>query len=203
MAIRFHCTQCDKPIEIDDEWADKPVACPFCRATVTAPSTSTIVEEGDAGSFQATSDGSADDGSADEFVSDPQLSPDSASSGNTAAVVSLVLAVMVIALFIAVRVVVAQYAVELEAFGEDFEALANESSSMLDASMKYADSHGGQLPRWLLLIGLLQAGMLACAVIGGICGIIALRKQERRAMAACSLTVCGFAVLLMCSGMFG
>lgn len=40
MPIRFYCTGCNKPIEIDDEFANRLVACPFCSATVTAPAAS-------------------------------------------------------------------------------------------------------------------------------------------------------------------
>jgi hypothetical protein len=42
MAIQFQCPSCNQPIEVDDEWATKPVACPYCSKTVTAPESSTI-----------------------------------------------------------------------------------------------------------------------------------------------------------------
>ncbi len=42
MAIRFLCASCAQPIEVDEEWALKPVACPYCRKTVTAPVESQI-----------------------------------------------------------------------------------------------------------------------------------------------------------------
>ena len=41
MPIQFLCVSCEHPIEIDDEWAGKSVACPFCRNTVVAPVEST------------------------------------------------------------------------------------------------------------------------------------------------------------------
>ena len=42
MAIRFQCGACSQPIEVDDEWALRAVACPYCRKTITAPSESTL-----------------------------------------------------------------------------------------------------------------------------------------------------------------
>lgn len=40
MAIQFPCASCQQPIEVDDAWADKAVACPYCRKVVTAPAQS-------------------------------------------------------------------------------------------------------------------------------------------------------------------
>jgi hypothetical protein len=37
MAIQFKCPSCAQPIEVDDPWAGRSVACPFCEHTVTAP----------------------------------------------------------------------------------------------------------------------------------------------------------------------
>lgn len=41
MAIQFQCPSCRQPIEIDDQWAAHPVACPYCQRVVTAPPQST------------------------------------------------------------------------------------------------------------------------------------------------------------------
>lgn len=41
MAVQFECPSCHNPIEIDDPWAGRTVACPYCRNTVLAPSEST------------------------------------------------------------------------------------------------------------------------------------------------------------------
>lgn len=37
MAIQFFCVACRQPIEIDDEFANQTVTCPYCRKVVTAP----------------------------------------------------------------------------------------------------------------------------------------------------------------------
>ncbi|NOS99119.1 MAG: hypothetical protein HOP29_00650 [Phycisphaerales bacterium] len=41
MAVQFECPSCRNPIEIDDPWAGRTVACPYCRNAVTAPAQST------------------------------------------------------------------------------------------------------------------------------------------------------------------
>ena len=40
MAIRFPCPACRQPIEVDDEWGNQSVGCPFCQKVVTAPASS-------------------------------------------------------------------------------------------------------------------------------------------------------------------
>jgi len=42
MAIQFACPACQQPIEVDDEWADQTVSCPYCRRVVRAPAQSTL-----------------------------------------------------------------------------------------------------------------------------------------------------------------
>jgi hypothetical protein len=42
MAIQFYCSGCGQAIEVDDEFANRPIACPFCHATVEAPATSQL-----------------------------------------------------------------------------------------------------------------------------------------------------------------
>jgi len=42
MAIQFACPSCGQPIEIDEEWADSPVSCPYCQKVVTAPGETTL-----------------------------------------------------------------------------------------------------------------------------------------------------------------
>ncbi len=42
MAIQFHCTGCSQPIEVDEEFAGRAAACPYCQRVVTVPATSTI-----------------------------------------------------------------------------------------------------------------------------------------------------------------
>jgi len=43
MPIQFNCSGCGQAIEVDSEFAGRLVACPFCHATVEAPSESRLV----------------------------------------------------------------------------------------------------------------------------------------------------------------
>ncbi len=42
MAIRFRCKQCQEPIEVDEELAEKLARCPFCQTVVTVPGRSEV-----------------------------------------------------------------------------------------------------------------------------------------------------------------
>jgi DNA-directed RNA polymerase subunit RPC12/RpoP len=42
MAIRFHCSGCGQPIEVDDEHAEQAAECPYCQRVVTVPAKSTL-----------------------------------------------------------------------------------------------------------------------------------------------------------------
>ncbi len=37
MAIQFFCVACKQPIEVDDEFANQAVTCPYCKKVVTTP----------------------------------------------------------------------------------------------------------------------------------------------------------------------
>ena len=43
MPIQFRCSSCNKPVEIDDEWAGQSVACPFCGGENLAPHETDLV----------------------------------------------------------------------------------------------------------------------------------------------------------------
>lgn len=45
MVVQFRCPSCEKPIEIDDEYAGRQVTCPYCHDVVDAPTESTYQSE--------------------------------------------------------------------------------------------------------------------------------------------------------------
>jgi DNA-directed RNA polymerase subunit RPC12/RpoP len=45
MAIRFCCSQCGQPIEVDNEHAGQTAACPYCRHVMSVPRDSTYSPE--------------------------------------------------------------------------------------------------------------------------------------------------------------
>ncbi|HVP10130.1 MAG TPA: hypothetical protein VMV94_02970 [Phycisphaerae bacterium] len=42
MAIQFLCSACGQPIEVDDDMANLPVTCPYCRKVVMTPEKSNL-----------------------------------------------------------------------------------------------------------------------------------------------------------------
>lgn len=46
MAIQFQCPSCSQPIEVDDEFAGQPAACPYCRRVVSVPEKTTLAPAG-------------------------------------------------------------------------------------------------------------------------------------------------------------
>ncbi|MGD8450338.1 MAG: hypothetical protein PVJ57_00840 [Phycisphaerae bacterium] len=45
MSIQFCCPGCSHPIEVDDEFAGRRAACPYCQQVVTVPAASTYEPE--------------------------------------------------------------------------------------------------------------------------------------------------------------
>ena len=93
MTIRFQCGSCSQPIEVDDEWSAKPVACPYCRKTVTAPIESTL---GDPAAFQAATPIETVRPGVQPVPIHPDATPPPLAK-NTLAIVSLALAISAVA----------------------------------------------------------------------------------------------------------
>ena len=45
MPIQFTCSNCQNPIEVDDEFAEQMATCPYCRAVLKVPSATTLEEQ--------------------------------------------------------------------------------------------------------------------------------------------------------------
>lgn len=43
MPIQFRCQHCEQPIEVDDEYAGKTAACPYCQHVNSIPQSSTYI----------------------------------------------------------------------------------------------------------------------------------------------------------------
>ncbi len=180
MAIRFHCPACSQPIEVDDEWAGRAVACPYCRKTVTAPSQSTL---GDLSTIPtATPVGFAG--------AVPPAPYAYAPSSNPLAVVALVLASVTVGLFLTSAVIGSRHSLEFAEIQREMTA-SDKDASPMKAAMEYTRKHGGTLPGWLMAISFLSFGGMVTCVSGLICGLIALRHAARRALAIISVVACG------------
>jgi len=196
VAIRFQCGACSQPIEVDDEWAQKAVACPYCRKTITAPSESTL---GDLSRIPMASPllvtGNA--------VALPTPAPSSYalpnSKANPLAVAAFILAAAMVILLLSGAMIVASHALELEQLQKDLQPQPGaDSGSQFRAIMEYFDAHGGQFPGWLVAVGVLQISAMAACAAAIVCGLLALRRTPRRALAVVALVSCGCVVLLFC-----
>jgi hypothetical protein len=196
MAIRFQCGACSQPIEVDDEWAHKAVACPYCRKTITAPSESTL---GDLSRIPMASPLMAV-GSA---VALPTTAPSSYappdSNANPLAVAAFILAAAMVILLLSGAMIAASHALDLEQLQKELRTQPGAgSSSQVRAIMEYVNAHGGQFPGWLVAMGLLQISSMAACASAMVCGLLALRRTARRPLAVIALVSCGCVVLLFC-----
>ena len=196
MSIRFQCGACSQPIEVDDEWALRAVACPYCRKTITAPSESTL---GDLSRIPMATPLMAV-GSA---VALPAPAPSSYappdSNANPLAVAAFILAAAMVILLLSGAMIAAPHALELEQLQKELQPQPGvESGSQVRAVMEYLNTHGGNFPVWLVAVGVLQILAMAACAAAIVCGLLALRRTTRRALAVIALVSCGCVVLLFC-----
>ncbi len=189
MAIRFACTSCQRPIEIDDEWASRSVLCPFCRATVTAPSQSTIGAES---AIPVARQGDAP-------LSAPYGPPPIPTSGNLVAVSALVAIVLAIGLLVAAGMALAPHTDELQ--GVMKAAETGDKAATLEEWRRVAEGYGGKAPPWLLHAMVLSLGAMFAWLAGLVCGLLGLRNKRRRGLAILALIIAaGLPVLVCCGG---
>lgn len=185
MSIRFQCQSCSQPIEVDDEWAGKTVACPFCSATINAPEQSTLtdLEHIPTASPIAVS-------SAEARLSHPATTDLPIAKRNTVAVVSLALTGLFIFLQIVGAMIVSPHSIEIIDMQEKYQA----SDQSTDAQMKivndFVSHYGGKMPGWFIAYLLIQLSAIPIFLAAMICAIIGIRRTHRRSLATTSLVIC-------------
>jgi hypothetical protein len=193
MAIRFHCPACTQPLEVDDAWASRVVACPYCRKTVTAPANSNLTDLSAVPmAMPLTQPGAA---------GAPPPLPEFAARSNPLAVAAIVFAGLTILLSTLMSVTASRHRLELEDIERDMKAMGPDASPM-KASMEYMRTHGGQVPGWIMGLSLCFFGSLLACVTGLVCGLLALRRRARRALAWTSVLVCGGLTVWVGLGIF-
>ena len=182
MSIQFLCPACSQPIEVDDQWSARPVACPFCRKTVTAPAASTfepLAAPPAASAVPVPQPGA-------ELDARTQARAGLA-GGNALAVWALGLASAALLLNLISSVLLAGHASEFA----DPAGAQEMTKRMLE----------GEMPSWFAWAVLSSAAVLACWLAGIICGIIALRRPTGRGLAIASLAISGVMLVLFCAGL--
>jgi hypothetical protein len=179
---------------VDDEWAQRAVACPYCRKTITAPSESTL---GDLSRIPMASPLLAV-GNAVALPAPASYAPPNPNA-NPLAVAAFILAAAMVILLLSRAMILASHALDLEQLQKDLQPKPGAASgSQLQAVMEYVNAHGGQFPGWLVAVGVLQISAMAACAAAIVCGLLALRRTARRALAVIALVSCGCVVLLFC-----
>ncbi|GIK15057.1 MAG: hypothetical protein BroJett003_00210 [Planctomycetota bacterium] len=206
MAIRFLCPSCRQPIETDDEWAEKLVACPFCRATVCAPTLSTL------GPIEAATDvpGARPAWSPDvpwadaeaTFSGPPRIAfgEDPARKDANArrlATIAIVLAALSIATFTAMSLILAPHREELFAFTKEFQ----DGGSVMQAQKRMMDdlmSRPGGIPSWYVASSVaMWLGMLLW-LPALILTILGMRRAAARGRAVTAMLLSVIAPMICC-----
>lgn len=196
MAIRFQCAACSQPIEVDDEWALRTVACPYCRKTVTAPSESTL---DDLARIPTASPLFAGGGAVALPTPAANSFAPSNSNANPLAVAAFILAAAMVLLLLSGAMLAASHAPDLEQLQKELQPRSGtDSSAQFRAIMEYINTQGGQIPGWLVALGVLQMSAMATCAAAIVCGLLALRRRARRPLAVIALASCGCVVLLFC-----
>lgn len=199
MAIRFQCGGCNQPIEVDDEWGGRVVACPYCRRVASAPSVSTL-DPVDAIPVASPMSMSPTAGS----MIPPAVpglsrgSPIVAPQGNAFAVTAFALSLVLVAVTLAFITLLASHRDEYAAFERQIQEAAQSGQSMFDAAMKIGQSNAGAAPGWLMLAGFLQLAAMANWVTSVVLAIIGLRRPHRRGLAVAALLICVAVLLSVC-----
>ncbi len=188
MAIRFQCSSCSQPIEIDDVWSSKLVACPYCQNTVTAPATSTLAD--------LTSTPTARQIVGD-FAGDASVPAKRSRLG----IVSIVLASLAIVFVISYVSVGAAHIDQLNSFNEKMNELITQDLDFFTASQRasaelFQTSPGGAPPMWIFAIGMLMIGAGMCWLSAVTCALIASRNSTSRKQAFIALGICAMTLVL-------
>ncbi len=194
MAIRFQCASCSQPIEVDDEWASKAVACPYCRKTVTAPAESTL---GEVGQIPTASPlGTAPGGVV--AVGPPSQGAPQGMSANRVAVAAMILACGTVVLLAAANYILARHSEEINNLTEAMRP-ARTFAEMMEIQSEFLQDMGG-LPEWMV-------GAFVCEVSAGlawvgamVCGVIGLRRVRRRQLAVFALVITALVPIFFCCG---
>jgi len=201
MAIRFQCGSCSQPIEVDDEWASKAVACPYCRKTIVAPAVTTI---GDLARIPTASPAGPPPHAPPTYApttleAGPFAAP---ASRNTTAVVALVLAITTLALLFGARTILVAHRLELQDFMEMSKAGGGSFAQSMEIQKKFMERYPNAAS-WMLPAGLLMlaAGVTWMATV--VCGVIGIRRPTRRGSATGALVIAAIIPFIFCcSGMF-
>ncbi len=179
MEIRFPCPSCKQPIEIDQEWAARAVACPYCRKTVTAPAESTL--------------GPIDDIPMGRPLSAPQLPSDEhpatqpPTPSSTLSVAALITACSMIVMIVIGTLIAAPHAPELIEMQQSDASMEERMQSI----QRLMASEGGSMPAWFVAMVMFSCVSMIAWPTAVVLGILALYRSSRKNLAVIALVICG------------
>lgn len=213
MAIRFQCPSCAQPIEVDDDLASRLVACPYCRKTVTAPATSTLSDPSQVPVAVPLAPASNAHGAQRTYAQRSDVPagawPDGAhyyppppnASGNALAIVAFALACTTLLMFLSAGIILSNHSVEFEEFMKLVEEHGTTVAGQMKAWNEFLERRGGVSPTWFFAFTALSFASMALSVVALVCGLVAVRRPQRRGFAMAALGITGLYAVLMCGGM--
>lgn len=194
MVIRFECSSCAQPIEVDGEWASKAVACPYCRNTITAPAESTLT---DLSQIPVASPLAAAE-AAPQHQAPIYAAASSAQHPNRLALVAFALACGLVVLVVVTHLIIAPHSLEVEEFAKSVMSAGN-YSDVLEVQSEFLKARGG-VPSWMVAYVVLELGGVPIWIAIIVCGLIAIRRQQRRGFAMAALVMAGVIPVVICCG---
>jgi DNA-directed RNA polymerase subunit RPC12/RpoP len=195
MAIQFPCGACGQPVEIDDEWGGKTVACPFCHSQIIAPTESSL------GDSEPVPMASAVQGSTPPTIQAVHA-PQPVVGTNRLAIVAVVLAGVMLVSLIMFNRCMSPHVGELQAMVERMAELTEQGKGMLmsiqTAQLEMFEKSGGTMPPWMYwgVMFEILGGLTWLAAI--ICGAIAVSRPQHRRYSIAALVACGIAPIVLC-----
>ncbi|MBN1510713.1 MAG: hypothetical protein JXB13_01740 [Phycisphaerae bacterium] len=198
MAIQFACPGCQQPIEVDDEWAHRQVACPYCRRTITAPAASTIDRLSPPvakplGNVEQV-EGLAD---APYGAAAPYGPPGvGVAEGNPYAVWALVASLLAVLCLVGVGILTVTQMMGAVEPGSSVEEMQDSIAELQKQWME--DAQKGKIPPVALGLSVGACGMVITWAAGLVLTILALRRRARRGMAVAALVIISLLALYVC-----
>ncbi|MEE9255236.1 MAG: hypothetical protein V3U43_09890, partial [Pseudomonadales bacterium] len=123
---------------------------------------------------------------------------------NKIAVASLVLSCAVVFQLILAGVIGEPHRLEMESLQERVDLLQGEGMSPFaaahQASLELYEDHGGAPPGWMIVCAMLYIGGGVAWIATIVCGLIAVRRPQRRRLAVTALIVAGLVPIVLCCG---
>ena len=197
MAIQFPCPSCNQPIEVDEEWANRPVACPYCRLQVAAPARSTL-EVCDEAPQAAPAQPQAD------APGEPYARPHQASARdvgtNKFGLAAVCLALACIGCVVGVLVAITPYMPQLEAVANAPGTSGNQLSTAMDFWNAEIERNGGRVPNRLIVMILFELACPFLWIAAIVCAIIGLFRSAQRTLPFVALAIALGTPLVFCFG---